>query len=135
MQTEDGIVLQKTQELCQTILNQPEFQTLRRDVEAFLGNESAKALYQAVVDKGEELHRKQHAGEALGRDEVAAFEGERDALMNNTVAKSFMDAQQAMQRVQETVSQYVGKTFELGRVPTPEEFSSGSCGSGCGCHH
>ena len=30
--------------------------------------------------------------------------------------------------------QFVSKTFELGRVPTLEDFSSGECGSGCGCH-
>jgi hypothetical protein len=29
----------------------------------------------------------------------------------------------------------VSKTFELGRVPEESDMESGSCGSGCGCHH
>ncbi len=41
-----------------------------------------------------------------------------------------------MQKLQQSVSQYVSKTFELGRVPEESDLeSSGSCGSGCGCHH
>jgi len=35
--TEDAI-LQKTRELCQAIVDQPEFQSLRRHVDTFLAN-------------------------------------------------------------------------------------------------
>jgi len=40
-----------------------------------------------------------------------------------------------MHKIQESVMQYVGKTFELGRVPSVEDFSSGDCGPTCGCGH
>jgi hypothetical protein len=72
-------------------------------------------------------------GMPLSNDEILEFEKHRDALVNNPVAKGFLDAQQQMQTVQESVGQYVAKTFELGRLPSEEDFSS--CGSGCGCHH
>jgi hypothetical protein len=39
-----------------------------------------------------------------------------------------------MHKMQDSVSKYVSKTLELGRVPAAEEMESGSCGSGCGCH-
>jgi hypothetical protein len=39
-----------------------------------------------------------------------------------------------MQKIQRSIQDYVSHTFELGRVPKPDEISGGSCGSGCGCH-
>ena len=53
--------------------------------------------------------------------------------LNNPVAKGFLDAQQQMQRVQSSVTKYVTKTFELGRVPEPDDFNT--CGHGCSCGH
>jgi hypothetical protein len=44
-------------------------------------------------------------------------------------------AQQAIHKMQETVTQYVAKTYELGRIPGTEDFDSGGCGHGCGCSH
>ena len=43
--------------------------------------------------------------------------------------------------MQEEVGQYVGKTFELGRVPNESELAADECcggeggGGGCGCSH
>lgn len=39
-----------------------------------------------------------------------------------------------MHKIEETVSSYVRKTFELGRLPNEDDFESGSCGPSCGCH-
>jgi hypothetical protein len=33
------------------------------------------------------------------------------------------------------VNRYVTRTFELGRLPAPEDFESCACDSGCGCSH
>jgi len=132
--TEDAI-LEKTKELCQTIVEQPQFQSLRRDVDAFLASEDAKNQYQLVIEKGEALQQKQQTGMPLSNDEIAEFEKHRETLINNPVAKAFLDAQQEMHKVQESVGQYVAKTLELGRIPTTDDFPSESCGHGCGCHH
>ena len=132
--TEDAII-EKTKELCQTIVEQPEFQSLRRQVDAFLANEESKLQYQLVVEKGEALQQKQQTGMPLSNDEIAEFEKHRETLINNPIARGFLDAQQEMHKVQESVGQYVAKTLELGRMPTVDDFPSGSCGSGCGCHH
>ena len=67
--------------------------------------------------------------------EIAAFESERDALLKNPVASSFLDAQEEMHELQSSVKKTVAKTVELGRIPTAEDLAEGgSCGAGCGCH-
>jgi cell fate (sporulation/competence/biofilm development) regulator YlbF (YheA/YmcA/DUF963 family) len=132
--TEETIVLQKTRDLCQSIVDQPEFQLIIQHMEAFRADEAAQGQFQVVVAKNDELQQKQSAGVPIGDQEIADFEQQREALMNNPVARNFLDAQQQMHKTQESVMQFVSKTYELGRVPTMEDFSSGSCGSGCGCH-
>jgi cell fate (sporulation/competence/biofilm development) regulator YlbF (YheA/YmcA/DUF963 family) len=128
-------LIEKTRELCQILMTQPEYLAIRRQVEAFTADDEAKRQYQTVSEKGEYLQHKQSQGVQLGDDEVADFEKERDRLFSNPIARGFMDAQQSMHKMQETVSQYVGKTFELGRVPEADDFDSGGCGPTCGCAH
>ena len=135
MQTAEDTIIQKTRELCQTIVSQPEFKQIRQRIDAFMANDAAKLQYQQVAEKNEMLQHKQQMGAALSNDEVLDFQKDRDALINNPVARGFMEAQQEMHQVQETVNNLVSKTFELGRPPTEEEMSSGGCGHGCGCHH
>ncbi|MBI4659524.1 MAG: YlbF family regulator [Verrucomicrobia bacterium] len=133
--TADSIILQKTRELCQTILDQPEFQTIRQQIDSFMANDEVKLQYQLLSERGEYLRHKQHQGLALSDEEIGDFETQREQFVNNPVARGFLDAQQEMHKVQESVGQYVNKTFELGRLPNPEDFDSGSCGHGCGCQH
>ncbi len=128
-------VLTKIIELCETIVSQPEFDSIRQRVDAFAINDEAKALYRSVVEKGESLQQKKQRGQSLDDAEIDAYEKGRDALLSHSVAKDYINAQEEMQKVQQSVEQYVVKTFELGRIPTDEDFSSEGCGSGCGCHH
>ena len=74
-------------------------------------------------------------GLTLDEMEIKDFELNRESFLNNPIARDFLDAQEEMQKVQKSVSQYVSKTFELGRVPEESDMDSGSCGHGCGCHH
>src|SRR6266446_2627868 len=131
--TENSTVLQKTRELCQAILDRPDFPMIRRQVDAFLADESIKTQYQELSDRGAMLQHKQQTGMPLDMAEIADFEKRREAFLGSPVAQGFLAAQQAMQTVQESVSQYVTKTFELGRMPEQEDFDS--CGHGCGCSH
>jgi cell fate (sporulation/competence/biofilm development) regulator YlbF (YheA/YmcA/DUF963 family) len=87
------------------------------------------------MEKGDALQHKQHSGLPMDNNEIADFEKTRESLLNNPVAREFLDAQQQMHKIQESVMQYVGKTFELGRVPSQEDFSAGNCGPTCGCGH
>jgi cell fate (sporulation/competence/biofilm development) regulator YlbF (YheA/YmcA/DUF963 family) len=131
----ENAVQQKTLELCEAIVQQPEFQNIRQRVDSFMADPKSQQQYQSLTEKGRSLHEKQHQGLPLDGSEVAAFESERDALFGNPIAKAFIDAQEEMHEMQEGVHKLVTKTFELGRIPTDEDLQEGSCGHGCGCHH
>src|SRR5215475_5118351 len=137
MQTmiEESQVLQKTKELCQAILDEPNMRSIRQRIDAFMGDEKARGQYDGVLNKGQALQQKQQMSHQLSGEEIDAFEREREALLNNPVARGFLDAQEELHQVQETIHTYVNKTLELGRIPTAEDLSGGGCGSGCGCHH
>jgi cell fate (sporulation/competence/biofilm development) regulator YlbF (YheA/YmcA/DUF963 family) len=129
-------IVQKTKELCQVILDQPELRSARDRIADFMANQEARTQYEGVVSKSEALHEKQHNSAPLTSEEISAFEKDRDALMQNPVARGFMDAQEELHTVHHSISDYVSKTLELGRVPTEADFESGGCGGGgCGCGH
>jgi cell fate (sporulation/competence/biofilm development) regulator YlbF (YheA/YmcA/DUF963 family) len=135
VQTETAIT-QKTRELCEAIVQQPEFRALRQQMDTFMADAKAQQQYESLSEKGRHLQHKQEQGLQLAPAEIAGFDAEREAFFANPVAKGFVDAQEAMHQIQSEVNQYLTKTLELGRVPTAEDLESGgSCGSGCGCHH
>ena len=138
MQTtlEETPVMQKTRELCQTILEQPTMQSIRQRIDTFMADEAARGQYDGLVEKGQSLQQKQQLSEPLSGEEIADFEKQRDALLQNPVARDFMDAQEELHQVQHSVHQFVNKTLELGRMPTEEDLNGGGCGNGgCGCGH
>jgi cell fate (sporulation/competence/biofilm development) regulator YlbF (YheA/YmcA/DUF963 family) len=137
MQTtiEETPVHQKTRELCQAILDQPNMQSIRQRIDAFMGDQKARAQYDTLVTKGQALQEKEQMSVPLSREEITEFEKQREAVFNNPVARNFLDAQEELHNVQATIQQYVNKTLELGRMPTEEDLSGGGCGHGCGCHH
>ena len=124
----------KTNELCQTILAQPDFGDLFKKIETFLGDEGAKYQYQMLSDRGAMLQQKQESGGKVSDEEVTDFETARATFLENPVAKDFLAAQQEVRRVQDAIHQQIAKTFELGRLPKIEDCDDGSCGTGCGCH-
>ncbi|HEY1170087.1 MAG TPA: YlbF family regulator [Verrucomicrobiae bacterium] len=127
----------KTTELCEAILADPEFQRQRSHISAFLDNDAARGQYDALSLKGQMLQQKQQMGMDLSEQEIAEFNEHRDALLNNPVAKNFLDAQREVSSIQDYVMKHVAKTFELGRLPAPEDMDDGGCcnsGGGCGCH-
>jgi cell fate (sporulation/competence/biofilm development) regulator YlbF (YheA/YmcA/DUF963 family) len=132
---QDTPIIQKTKELCQVILDEPGMQSIRQRIDRFLDNTEAREQYDAVVSKGQALHEKQQNAQPLSGEEVSEFETQREALLSNEVARDFLNAQEELHQLQHTVQKYVTKTFELGRMPTEDDFcnGNGSCGS-CNCH-
>src|SRR5216684_346917 len=97
--TAESGIIQKTLELCRTILEQPEFQVTRRQIDSFMADEQAQTQYQLVMQKGV----------PLTNEEILEFEQQRDALVNNAVAQGSIAAQQHVHGVQESVGQYLAK--------------------------
>lgn len=130
--------MRKTRELCETILEQPDMKALRQQISQFLGDEKTRTQYENLVNKGQELQQKQQMSQPLSPEEISAFEQQRDSLLKNPVARGFLDAQDEMHRVQDSIHKYVSKTLELGRLPAEEDLSDSGCCSdhgGCGCSH
>jgi cell fate (sporulation/competence/biofilm development) regulator YlbF (YheA/YmcA/DUF963 family) len=127
----------KTRELCEAIIEHIETGGIKKRIDTFLTDTAAKSQYESLMNKGQALQEKQHSGQTLEPAEISAFEQDRDALLKNPVAASFLDAQEEMHELQHLVQKNVGKTIELGRIPTAEDLNGGSCDShgGCGCHH
>jgi len=136
MLADDSQVMSKTKELCAAIAEDPEYRDLLKKVELFLGDDAAKLQFQSVQERSQELGEKQRSGLDLSAGEVQEFEAAREALMENSVARNFMDAQQSLQSVQMVIGKYVGMTLELGRVPAGDDLAlQDDCcgGGGCGC--
>jgi len=124
----------KTNELCEAILEQLQTGGVRQRIDTFLADATARGQYESLMSKGQALQEKQHHGETLDPSEISAFENDRDALLRNPVASSFLDAQEEMHDLQHSVQKIVAKTIELGRIPSADDLAEGSCGHGCGCH-
>jgi cell fate (sporulation/competence/biofilm development) regulator YlbF (YheA/YmcA/DUF963 family) len=134
-QTEENAIIEKTKALCQSIVDHLGTTSIRRNIDTFLSDASARGQYEAVVSKGQALQEKQSKGGQLDSAEIADFEKHRDALLNNPVARGFLDAREELHEIQHSIQKYVSKTLELGRVPVSEDLEEHSCGDGCGCHH
>ena len=134
IQQNDTPVIQKTKELCQTILEQPAYQGIKTTIHAFLTDANLSGTYQRLCDQQDALHHKHEQGEMISDQEVAAFEKDETEFLANPLAQQFIDAQRQMHKIEQTITGYVRKTFELGRMPTEDDFSEGGCGPSCGCH-
>jgi len=111
-------------------------QALRQSIDNFMADEQTRAQYDGLIAKGQAMQEKQQQSVPLSGEEISDFEQHRDSLLKNPVARGFLDAQQELHEVQESIHKYVSKTIELGRLPSEEELSSGCCGNdGCGCGH
>jgi cell fate (sporulation/competence/biofilm development) regulator YlbF (YheA/YmcA/DUF963 family) len=127
--------------LCRALLEQPDLKRARAAVEAFAANEQATGVYRDLVELRNELHHRQFNGQKPSPEEIARYESLRKQFLDMPEALPFVEAQQEISKVQETVAQYVGLTFQLGRVPREEDLEQEGCcggsggGGGCGCHH
>lgn len=132
----DTLVTVKTRELCQALVDEPGMQSIRQRIEAFMADEQTRAQYDSLVSKGQALHEKQQNSLPVDGAEVATFEADRTALLDNPVARAFLDAQQELHEVRESIQKYVTRTLELGRVPCSADMEE-CCDNhgGCGCGH
>ena len=134
MKIEENVIGKKTRELCHAIVEQPEMSSIRGRIDAFMSNTVARGQYDTVTTKGQALQEKQSRSLPLDNAEIADFEKHREALLNNPVARGFLDAQEELHELQHSIQKYVSKTLELGRVPLAADLEESSCGHGCGCH-
>lgn len=132
--TAESTITQRTLDLCQAIVDQPDFLAMKEKFDAFMVDELLKFQYQQLNDLGQLLQMKQADGLELKPEEIAQFESLRAEFLGNSTAQGFLDAQQQMQQIHQAVGKLIDKTFKLGRRPNEEDLQDGSCcGGGCGC--
>ncbi|MCX8091586.1 MAG: YlbF family regulator [Verrucomicrobiae bacterium] len=129
-----GAVLEKTRELCAALAAEPGIIAIRQRINAFISDDRARAQYEQLMLAGQRLQEKQERAQPLSMEEIQEFERQRDAFFANPVARGFLEAQDELHRLQDSIHQHITKTLELGRVPEAEDFEE-SCGPGCGCGH
>lgn len=140
MISDQSVIIEKTKDLCQSIVENEQYKSLMQSVETFLNDDEARLLYQTVHERSDELRNKQRSGVELGEAEIDAFKEVRGQMELNPIIMNFLAAQDELQEIQNTVGKFVGTSLELGRVPTQEDFAAseggccgGSGGGGCGC--
>jgi cell fate (sporulation/competence/biofilm development) regulator YlbF (YheA/YmcA/DUF963 family) len=134
MDASQSIIEQKTRELCEAIVASPGFEEMFRKLDNFMNDEMAKFEFQMVNDRASLLHQKESAGVPITPEELSDFEALRDSVLNKPVAQGFLEAQQQVQALQKLFYPMLAKTFEVGRVPTPDDFLNDNCSEGCGLH-
>lgn len=128
-------VISKTKELCASLLELESYKRMKSQLDAFVEDQEAQQMYQALSQKQSELVQKQETTGDLTEEEIQAFEDQRERLLMHPVAGGFVEAQQGFEELRDTIVRYVTKTFELGRVPSEDEVApkqGGCCGGGCG---
>lgn len=126
-------IADKTRELCQAILAHPAFQAAQGHISAFVADSNARAQYESVVSKGQQLRQRHQLDGIISQAELEAFESERNALLANPVVRAFLEAQTELHELRCGIEQQVALTLELGRLPTAEDLESQGCGEGCNC--
>ena len=134
-QANGNAVLEKTRELCESIVAEPNLISIRERIATFMADDKSRAQYESLMTKGQALQEKQQRSLPLAGEEVSEFERQREALLANPVATGFLDAQQELHDLQESIHKHISKTLEMGSVPAPEDMDDGACGHGCDCHH
>jgi cell fate (sporulation/competence/biofilm development) regulator YlbF (YheA/YmcA/DUF963 family) len=126
----------KTKELCQLVLEDAKFTAAREKITTFLADTDAQEAYSALHQKGHAMHQMQHEGTQPAESDMAELNGLKQAAADNEVTAGFMDAEGELNEIFSTVTKYLQKTLQLGKMPEASDFEDSDCCSegGCDCH-
>lgn len=137
--TLDSGLQEATTALCNLLAESPQVIAAKARIGLFFQNPDATKLFEEVNSYGEELRNKHLAGMPPTEEEIAKFDELRQSVVNNELARGFLESRQAIDGILSTINQYLGMSIDLGRAPSAEEVaearqkaSSGGCGCGCG---
>ena len=129
-----ALIEQKAGELCAAIVAHKDFPEMFRKLDAFLNDELAKFEFQMLNDRANLIQQKQMSGIPVTPEEMGEFEALRESVLSRPVSSGFMEAQEKMREINQLVYPMLSKTFEIGRVPVPDDFLNDCCNQGCGTH-
>lgn len=133
-------VQELTTKLCNALASDQKIISAKARIGLFFQNADATKLFQEVNTYGEELRNKHLAGMPPTEEEIAKFDELRKAVVENDLARGFLEARQQIDEILGTINQFLGMSIDLGRAPSPEEVeearkqamsASCSCGGDC----
>ncbi|MCD8069850.1 MAG: YlbF family regulator [Akkermansiaceae bacterium] len=135
-------LMELTTMLCNALAANEEVAAAKARIDLFSRSAEATRLFHDVNAYGEELRAKYQAGMSPSEEEIAKFDGLRQAVVDNELAHGFLEAHQRIDEILGSINQLLSMTVELGRTPSLEEFTAArshadeSCGRGgdCSCH-
>jgi cell fate (sporulation/competence/biofilm development) regulator YlbF (YheA/YmcA/DUF963 family) len=135
---QDAELLTSIRELCFEMVDRPGFVAHRKSIEVFMASPEARELFEKATDLQISIRDRQEEGEIIPEDELDTFEELRSQLLDNDIARAFLEAQEDLKNTEALLHLYVTRTLQLGKLPTEEELmpeggcgcSSGSCSSG-----
>src|SRR5690242_6728911 len=71
IESNGNAVQQKTRELCETILTEPNVLAIRQRIDTFMADAKARGQYEAVISKGQALQEKQQRYLPLSGEEIS----------------------------------------------------------------
>lgn len=155
METYSPIVAQ-TRQLCQSILDDKQFQEIVGHIEFFNQNVHKFPEYLDFLELQGDLEEKRHNGEELTAEDRTAYETAFEKAMSNEDVATFVACQEQLDQLVEMVTGYVNETIDNGTIPEHDEVmsqvgahhhhhgcgddcgcedGSGGCGDDCGCSH
>src|SRR5437899_2255514 len=111
IETNGSAVQQKTRELCEAILAEPAVASIRQRIDTFMADGPSRSQYESLMLKGQMLQEKQERSLPLSGEEISDFEQQRETVLNNPVSRAFLDAQEELHQLQETIHSHVSKTL------------------------
>ncbi|MCC2685224.1 MAG: hypothetical protein K0R75_2123 [Paenibacillaceae bacterium] len=129
---DNAAVLGKMEELCETLLQQEQFDELRAMLERFAADARAQEQYDHFAKIGQNLLEKERSGIEPTDDEKAGYEREERAVYGNDVIRQYLYANREFDQLKQMIDQYFSKTVETGRVPGGRELIRPI--RGCGSH-
>lgn len=120
---------EKARELCQFILESPDYAAAQGKVDIFDEDTEAQKLYQAWRETEMELHQQHQQGNPPTDEQITDLEMKRDAAVENSVVADFADAENTLNQIFSTVVKVVQKSLQSGTIPTDEELNE-CCNSG-----
>ena len=133
-------LLDATTTLCNALAQSPQIIAAKARIGLFFQNPDATKLFEEVNAYGEELRSKHLAGMPPTEEEIEKFDKLRASVIENELARGFLEARQSVDALLATINQYLGMSIDMGRAPTPEEVeesakraASASCSCGGDC--
>lgn len=143
-------LVELTTKLCDALAQDQKIISSKARIGLFFQNADATKLFQDVNNYGEELRNKHLSGMAPTEEEIAKFDELRQAVVENDLARGFLEARQQIDEVLGTINQFLGMSIDLGRAPSLDEVEEarkqsmsascscggeceGDCGDDCNC--